>query len=186
MSRLVALLATGAAALAIFPAAASARPHHHGFAGTYPFASALCARAEANRLPKKLAASSDQVKALCATLHSSFLTAQGNFRTAVAGIPSQAKADIAAARSTCLTAKQTHDRAACRAAIKQARLQLRALRLQVRGANVAYHAAVEAARKSFWSSIHALRGGSQVKGDQPSSAGPQSPVVPGDNSLPQS
>jgi hypothetical protein len=165
-------------ALAV-PAAASARPVRHTFDRTYPVASRLCQRAERGKLPPKLAASAGQVNAACATLHASFTVAQTTFGATVAPLRAQARAAIMQARETCRVARQTHDRAACIAARRQARTTLSGLRVQLRTAIRAYRNAIEASRRTFWSTIRSLRGGSGITPDKPTSSTP-----PGTPSLP--
>jgi hypothetical protein len=157
------------------PAGASARPGSRSFAATFPVASGLCAKVANGHTPPRLAASTAQVAAACATLKSSFTTAQNNYTTTVAPILQQANAAIVALRATCKAARAAHDPAACKAARASTRAQLTLLRAQVHAAAVAYHAAVDAARKTFWTTVRALRGASTLTPDK--TVGP-APVTP--------
>jgi hypothetical protein len=166
--------------LAVLPASASARPADRGLRQTFPVASRLCARADAGRLPKRLAASADQVKAACATLHAASTSAQSDLNTTFTPLAQQAGQAIATARSTCQAALASRDRAACKAARDQARQTLAGLRAQLRPALQAYRAAVSAARKAFWTTIHGLRGGAGVAGDSGATASDGAPALPDD------
>jgi inorganic triphosphatase YgiF len=147
------------------PAGASARPGSRSFTATFPIASSLCTRVANGHTPPRLAGSTAQVAAACATLRSSFTTAQNTYTTTVAPLLQQANAAIATLRATCKAARAAHNPAACQTARTQTRALLRSLRAQVHAAAVAYHAAVDAARKTFWTTVRALRGGSTLTPD---------------------
>jgi hypothetical protein len=166
--------------LAVLPATAFARPADRGFRQTFPVASRLCARADAGRLPKRLAASADQVKAACTTLQAAYTSAHSDLSTASTPLVQQAGQALSDARSACQAALASHDRAACRAARDQARQTLKDLRTQLRTAVQAYRAAASAARKAFWTTIHGLRGGAGVPGDSGSVPTSGAPALPGD------
>ena len=158
------------------PAVASARPVKRDFPTTFPHAAVLCAKADAGTLPKGLTASSAQVKAACATLTASFTAAQSTFTTAITPLRAQAKAAVTAAHTACVQARATKDPAACRTARQQARATLRNLATQAKGVTAAYHASVQSARKTFWASIHSLRGGASITPDATVGAGPSSGI----------
>ena len=147
--------------LSLVPATASARTQQQ----TYPVATRLCARADAGKLPKRLAASSDQVKAACAALTTAYTAAQSDFTTATASLTQQTKDAIATARTTCKAAIAAHDRTACQAAVATERQTLSGLRDQRRTATQAYRTALGAARKAFWTTIHGLPGGAGLTAD---------------------
>jgi hypothetical protein len=162
--RHLALLTTACALLAL-PAAASARPANGGFATTYPHAAALCAKAAAGTTPKRLASSAAEVRAACDTLQGDFASSRSAFAATTATLRSQAKTTIATARTACRAARAAKDRAACRAAVKQARLSLRDLRVQLRTAVKARRAALQASRRTFWTAIRSLAGGRTIAPD---------------------
>jgi hypothetical protein len=164
-------LAFAAAALVAAPAA-SAHPGTRGFQRTYPHASRLCAKVANGHTPKRLAASTTQVAGACAQLKSSFTAAQNTYTTTVAPLKQQARDTVKAARATIRQARANHDRASARATRHDARATLRALRKQVREAARAYHVSVDAARKTFWSTVRALRGGTSVTPDKRVGAAP--------------
>ena len=172
------LAAMAVCALLALPAVATAHPAGHGLRGAHPFAARVCARADAGRLPAKLASSADQIKADCATLKTSVTSAQDAFDTAVAPLVQQAKDAIAQAQQTCQTARQSGDRAACQAARQQARTTLQSLRSQLRTAARTYVTALKTARKTFWSAIRSLRGGAAITPDAP-----VDPAPPADTTL---
>jgi len=169
--------------LALVPATAAARPAARSYDQTYPYASRLCARADAGTLPSRLAASADQIKAACTTLNTAFTAAQGDFTTATAPLAQQATDAIDAAKSTCQTAIAAGDRASCRAALQQARTTLRGLRDQLRTALQAYRTAVNGARKAFWTTVRGLRGGAALKPDGTTTAVASAPALPSDAAL---
>jgi hypothetical protein len=187
MLRLRLPLIAALCALLAVPSLAGAHQRHRAFHGTFPHAAALCARTDAGHAPKKLAASTDQVKAACATLRSALTDAKTAYRQAVTPLADQGRAAIRTAVATCRQARANHDRAACRAAVRQARVTLRGLRAQVRTANKAYRAGVQKARVAFWTTIKGLRGGSSVQADGAGSATPPpaAPAIPGDAALPR-
>lgn len=152
----------GCAALAL-PALAGARPLTRGFNATFPVASTLCARVANGHLPPRLAGSVAQVSAACATLRTSFASAQNAYATTVAPLRQQALAAVAARRAAC---RHAGGSVACATARAQTRTVLAGLRAQVRTAALTYHAAVDTARKTFWATIHALPHGASVLADQ--------------------
>ncbi len=162
MSRIRLALAVCAVALIALPTIASARPGHRGFDRTYPHASRLCMKVANGHVPHRLAASSAQVSTACATLRTSFTNAQNAFTTTVAPLRQQAVDAVKALRETCRQAHATNNDAACRQARQDTRAKLKGLRAQVRDAAKAYHTAVDAARKTFWTTIKTLRGGSTM------------------------
>ena len=170
-------------ALALVPAAASAHPGNRTLQQTYPAASRLCARVDAGTLPKRLAASADQLTSACTALQAAFTAAQSDFTTATTPLTQQGSDAVAQAKTACQTALAAHDRATCRQAIQTARTTLRGLRDQLRTALKAYRTAVEGARKAFWVSVHALRGTAGLAGDKPATQAPAAPALPGDGSL---
>lgn len=186
MRKIRTCLLPSAVLIALVPAAAAnAAQPHRGLAATYPHASKLCARVDAGHAPKRIAASADQVTAACQTLDAAYAAAQADFTTATAPLVDQAGTAVSAARTACAQARQAGDRSACRTAIQQAKQTLRGLRVQARGANRTYHAAVVAARKAFWGAIHGLRGGAGLTSDSSTPNAAPSTPLPGDGALPQ-
>jgi hypothetical protein len=70
---------------------------------------------------------------------------------------------VAAERATCRGAQSS---TACKTARAQTRALLASLRAQVRTAALAYHTAVDTARKTFWATIHALPRAATLAADQ--------------------
>lgn len=182
MRKNILALAIVACALLAIPALASARPTARDFNHTFPHAARLCDKAAGGDAPKRLAAASDKVKVACETLHTSFAAAQTTFTAAVAPLRQQATDAMTALRATCETARANHDLATCRAAHERTRETIKSLRTQAREAMLAYHDAIQAARKAFWSTIRELRGGSAVEADR--TAGPDPTVtLPSDSQV---
>ncbi|MGI8902792.1 MAG: hypothetical protein ACR2IP_03860 [Solirubrobacteraceae bacterium] len=160
-------------ALLVLPAAASAFPGHHSFNHrtfnhhnlnhrnfnrTYPHASRLCVNVSVGGGPVLLRPSASQVATLCGTLATSFITAQGTYFSTVTPLRQQAIALVAATRVACAMGPSV----ACTTARTQNLTTLVGLRVQVRTAAVAYRASIQAARHTFWTAIHALRGGAGI------------------------
>jgi hypothetical protein len=176
MNRLLSVLAVAACSALALPAVAGAHPAQRGFGQTFPHASRLCAKVANGHTPKRLAGSTDKVTADCATLKTSFTTAQNDYATTTAPLRQQATDAVKALRATCKTARANHDAAACKSARQSTRTTLQGLRAQVRTAAKAYHASVDAARKTFWASIRALKGGNTVTPDPKVGPGPTTPM----------
>jgi hypothetical protein len=171
MIRRISFLAVAACALVAVPAA-SAHPGQRGFDRTYPHASRLCAKVANGHTPKRLAASATQVTAACTTLKTSFTGAQTAYTTTTAPLKQQGTDAVTALHTTCAQARANHDHAACRSARQSTRSTLKSLRGQVRTAASTYHATVDGARKTFWTTIRALRGGSSLTPDKSVPAAP--------------
>jgi len=62
-------------------------------------------------------------------------------------------------------AHAVHQPRICRQARRQARLTVRADRLVLRAAVLRYRIGIESARRTFWGTIHALRGGTGITPD---------------------
>jgi exonuclease VII large subunit len=157
---------TACAALAA-PAAASAQKPLPTFHRTFPVASGLCAHAAAGKLPKKLQASADQVNQACNTLQAAFTQAQSDLQAAVTPLEQQLTDAVNQAKTACQQARQTHDRAACKQALADARTTAAGLKGQLKTAFANYRNAANAARKAFWTTIRSLRGGASIKPDGP-------------------
>jgi hypothetical protein len=141
---------------------ASAKAGDRTFAQTYPVASGLCAKAVAGTLPKRLAPQAAQVTAACNTLQSAF----GPLQTAVLSAQAQFTAGLAAVKASIQSACATKGQA-CHTARIQGRAQRRNLRALHRLAVKTYYVNIEANRRTFWATIHALRGGHSIKPDKP-------------------
>src|SRR3954469_9687415 len=176
------LLAVAVAALVAAPAA-GARPGTRGFERTYPHASRLCTKVANGHAPKRLAPSSAQVATACATLKSSFTSAQNTYTTTVAPLKQQATDTVKSARATIRTARAAHDRATVQSTRANTRATLKSLRAQVRAAAQAYHVSVDAARKTFWTMIRALRGGTSVTPDSKVGGSAPTTSLPSDTSI---
>jgi hypothetical protein len=182
MSRLRLFVVISACALLAVPAIADARPGKRGFNRTYPHASRLCEKVANGHTPKRLASSTDKVSEACATLKTSFTTAQNDYNTAVGPLKQRGINLLKALRATCEQARADGDQPKCRLARQEARATLKGLAGSVREAAKAYHAAVNAARKTFWTTIKALKGGSTVAADKTVGPDPASPL-PSDQQL---
>jgi uncharacterized protein (DUF2252 family) len=171
-------LAVAAVSLGVAAPSAAAHPQPRGFGATYPLASSLCSRVAAGQTPNRLAADSTQISAACSTLSDSYQQALGTYQTAVAPIASQARATLTAVVAAAQTAEQTQSWTAYRAALAQALSSLAGLRSEERSAQQAYVTAIRAARRAFWTTVHALPGASSLPGDAGTPTIPTSPTVP--------
>lgn len=165
MSRLTRLLVAAVFCVALIVPAISSAKVQRGFNHTFPVASGLCNHATNGHLPKRLAGSSAAVLAACATLRTSFTDAQNTYSTTVGPLKTQGVAALQTLRQTCKDARQAHTPKVCRDARKATRATIQGLRQQARTAAQAYHASVDAARKTFWTTIRALKGGNTVATD---------------------
>lgn len=147
-----------------FTGLASAKAGDRSFEQTYPYASALCTKANNGTLPPRLRASSAQVKNACATLRGGFLPLRANVQAANIALTTGVANDRAAIKAACVKGA---DRATCRQTRRQERLAIQSLRAQHRAAVRLYYTSVEANRRTFWSTIRSLRGGSTVTPDRP-------------------
>jgi hypothetical protein len=173
MSRLTRLTVVAVFCVALMvPAISGAKPGHRGFGQTFPIASRLCNHTTNGHPPKVLAGSVADVLAACTTLHTSFTNAQNAYVTTVGPLQNQAVAALQALRQTCRTAHQNHTPGVCRAARKSTRATIHGLRQQVNVAGQTYHASVDAARKAFWMTIHALKNAASVPADPTVGAAP--------------
>jgi hypothetical protein len=161
MSRLRIGLAVSATVLLCLPAVASARPGQRSFDQTFPVASRLCTNVAAGRGPTRLRPDASQVAGLCSTLETSFTTTQTAYFNTVTPLRQQALALVAQTREACATRPS----ATCKSTRKANRATLAGLRGQVRTAGTTYRTAIEAARKTFWSAIHAIPGASGITAD---------------------
>ena len=168
-------------ALAACVPIASAGSEGRSFERTFPHATKICARADAGTLGDKLKASTDKVKAACATVHASFDAAATAFLTSTSGLKAQAQAAVTATQTACTEPAATDatnptgpGTAACKAAREQQHATLRGLHDQLKAARKAYGDSIKSARHTFWKTIHALKGGSSVSPDSATTA----PVAP--------
>jgi hypothetical protein len=139
---------------------ASAKAGDRTFEQTYPVASGLCAKAVAGTLPKRLEPQAAQVTTACNTLQSAF----GPLQTTVKNAEAQYAAGLAAVKASIQSACVTKG-PACRTARIQGRAQKRNLRVLRHLAVRTYYVNIEANRRTFWATIHALRGGRSIKAD---------------------
>lgn len=168
--------------LLMVPTAASAKPVKQGFGHTYPYASLLCKKAEAGKTPKRLAASTTEIVAACATLRADFTTAQTALKATATTVRQDAAAAVKTLRATCKQARIDKTPATCKAALKAARATVKTLRAQAKTAIKGYHVAVDTARKAFWTTIKALPGATSLKPDTTVPADP-SVSLPTDGEL---
>lgn len=205
LRRIVPACSVTAFALVIAVSPATAKPKAGTFAGTFPVASKLCAKSDAAKLPTKLAASSDQVSAACATLRTGYAATLGTYNTSVTPLKQQASIAVATAKTSCASASAAdlgttlvqpsgghagsgagaaRPSAACRQARAAARTTLHEIRTQVKALTTTYRTSVKAERKTFWATIHSLRGGAAVVAD-PATSLPTPPAhgIPADATL---
>lgn len=145
-------------------AMASAKAGDRTFQQTYPAASALCARATAGQLPKRLEASQAQVIAACTSLQNAFGPLQATVQTATATFATGVASEHAMVKTACAPPR---NRVACRAARTQAHIALIGLRATHRIAVRTYYISIEANRRVFWATIKSLRGGASIHPDAP-------------------
>jgi len=136
-------------------ASAFARTGDRPFVKTYPAASALCVKAESGSLSRKLAPSAAAVSAACDTLGNAFPVLVSTVDAAEATQLSTFSAQKALVAAACR--KPVSDHAACASVRASARATETAARTTEQTAESAFHAAVEANRKAFWSTVSALR-----------------------------
>jgi hypothetical protein len=160
----------GAAALALtatlgLTSVAGASAGAKSFEKTYPVASRLCANIAKGAGPKRLRKSATQVLADCTSLQSSFNAAGATVLSTDASIASARAAEHALTKARC--AGKLEHRQSCVLARHRAVKVLAALERQRIHAARAYYAAVESARRSFWTAIHMLPGGGGLHADAP-------------------
>jgi len=170
-------LAVAAVTLGV-AAPASAHVNPRSYARTYPIASSLCSRVAAGDTPNRLAADAPQITADCSALGNSYEQALSSYQTAVAPIAGQVESTLAAVRAARQTAVQTGSWTAYASAVKQALGTLKGLRSQERVAEQAYVTSICAARRTFWTAIHALPGAGSLPSDTGAPTAPPPPVVP--------
>ena len=141
---------------------ASAKAGHRTFQQTYPYASALCDKATAGTLPKRLAPQSAQVKVACKMLLSAF----GPLQTTVQAAEAKYASDLATVKASIKLACAKKGKA-CRTARIEGRAQKRNLRALRHLAVKTYYVNIEANRRTFWATIRSLRGGKEIKPDRP-------------------
>ena len=159
MRRMLIGSTAAACALALVTAGgAFARAGDRTAAETYPVASALCANARNNVLPTKLTAAKTQVLAACDTL----LNAYGPLVATVDGAEATLLSTLSTQKALVVAAcpRPVANAAACRAARATAISVDRTARATEVAAGMAFHAAVEANRNTFWTTIQSLRSSS--------------------------
>lgn len=157
----------GLALLGLFAASASAEAGARSFDQVYPVASALCAKATAGTLPKRLATSTPQVLAACTILQNGFIQLTATVTAAETTYANERAGERARIEAVCPPTRTRASREVCRTTRITARIANAESLLTRHDAVVAYVTSLEANRVAFWSTIHGLRGGSGVKGDPP-------------------
>jgi hypothetical protein len=157
--------ATVAVALSVVPSAL-ARAGDRTVTQTYPVATALCVKAQANTLPPRLATQAAAVIAACDVLYNGFPP----LVTAVDGAESTFLDTVSAQKSLVAAActKPVTNHPGCRAARLEARGTIKAGRLTTGAAISTFHAGVESNRTTFWTTVQALRSGSASTTSSPS------------------
>jgi hypothetical protein len=141
---------------------------------TFPFATRLCERAQAQQLPRRLQTDAAAVTTACTTLGSTFTTDQ----TALTLGVQQAQASVLLARTQLIPAlklaRQDHDRQAAVTALGIFRGVVHSAVTQRHAAIRLYITSNQAARIAFWGTIRALPGGARLHEDPTT----PTPVVP--------
>jgi hypothetical protein len=146
----------GLSVLAIFAGNAQAVAGARPFNAVYPVASALCAKATAGTLPKRLEASQSQVLIACTTLSGGFTTLTGNVTAAETTYTKTRTTEQADVTAVCPPATSA-GRQTCRTTRLTARATDAQARLTRHDAVVLYSSSVEANRMTFWTTIQGLR-----------------------------
>jgi hypothetical protein len=166
-TRMLAGLGAAIVITLISAASAMALPGARTFAQTYPFASALCVKAQAGSLGKKLEASRDQVLSACATLEQPF----AGLEATVTGAETQYSQTVANEKALVLAAcpqpVTQAERPACRTARLTRRSADSSALLARHDAVVTFVGSIETNRVTFWKTIHSLRGGADLTADPP-------------------
>jgi hypothetical protein len=163
------LAGLGAAIVITLMSAASAMalPGTRTFATTYPFASALCVKAEAGSLAKRLETSRDQVLSACRTLEQPFTGLEATVTSAEAQYSQTVANEAALVLAACPQPVTQAERPACRTARSNRRTADMSALLARHNAVVTFVSSIEANRVTFWTTIHSLRGGAGLTADPP-------------------
>ena len=163
------LAGLGAAIVITLMSAASAMalPGTRTFATTYPFASALCVKAEAGSLAKRLETSRDQVRSACRTLEQPFTGLEATVTSAETQYAQTVANERALVVAACPQPVTRAEHPACRTVRLTRRSADSTALLARHDAVVAFISALEANRVTFWTTIHSLRGGAGVTADPP-------------------
>lgn len=153
------------------PTAALAKPGTRSFQETYPVASKLCSESP---LPGKLQSSATQVATDCTALQNSYNTAVTAGQTAETSFASAVAAARAARQAACVPKPTTFaGKVACLKARLKATKAINSQRVGLRLALKQFHLSIEQARVTFWTAIHALKGGAGIPADTPA---PNAPI----------
>jgi hypothetical protein len=166
-TRLLAGLGTVILMALISAASAMALPGTRTFVQTYPFASALCVKAEAGNLGRRLEPSRDQVLSACTTLKLPFAGLEAPVTSAEAQYSQTVANESALVLAACPQPLTQAERPACRTARSNRRSADSSALLARHNAVAAFTSAVEANRVTFWGTVHSLRGGAGLASDPP-------------------
>ncbi|MGD0980069.1 MAG: hypothetical protein ABR946_01160 [Solirubrobacteraceae bacterium] len=166
-TRLLAGLGTAIVMTLISAASAMALPGTRTFVQTYPFASALCVKAEAGSLGKRLEPSRDPLLNACTTLKLPFAGLEATVTSAEAQYSQTVANESALVLAACPQPLTQAERPACRTARMNRRSADSSALLARHDAVVTFVNAIEANRVTFWSTVHSLRGGAGLAADQP-------------------
>ncbi|MGD0198136.1 MAG: hypothetical protein ABSC56_09565 [Solirubrobacteraceae bacterium] len=144
------------AGLALAGAANAAVAGTQTFDQTYPVASALCAKAPAGTLPKRLEENKAAVITACNTLQDAFGPLQSAVTSAEQQYSSTVASEQAKVHAVCPPTTAA-GRPACRSARQAALAADGAARSTRRAAVLTYHGSVETNREAFWTTISNLR-----------------------------
>jgi hypothetical protein len=141
------------------PGSALARAGDRSFADTYPVASALCVRAAAHpaTLGQKLEPNAAAVVMACQALDGPFLGLESTVDTAEATLLNTIAAQKLLVASACPRPVPASEKAACVMVRGTAHTTDATARSTEQAAVTAFHAAIEANRTTFWSTIGSLR-----------------------------
>jgi hypothetical protein len=163
--RLGSAAAVAAAATFGLSGVAGASAGEKSFAQTYPLASRMCAAMARGEGPKRLRHSSASVLADCATLQANFTAARTAVLAEDASIARARASERSAIRFAC-AGRLDHRPSCVKARHKHGKAIEQLNRQHIQAVHTYYHAA-EAARRAFWTAIHALPGGARVHADAP-------------------
>ena len=156
-TRLFGAAGTAIIATLVFVGSAAAMPGAKTVTQTYPVATALCAKASAGTLGKKLEPKQGDVLMACAALEDPFPTLVTTVTTAETQYSNTIAAQLGLVMAACVTNPTVAERKACRAARSQRKLIDGSARLARSAAVQSYYTSVKSDRSTFWTTINSLR-----------------------------
>jgi hypothetical protein len=156
-TRLFGAAGTAIIATLVFVGSAAAVPGSKTVAQTYPVATALCAKASAGTLGKKLEPHQALVLMACTTLEDPFPTLVMTVTAAETQYTNTIGDQQALVTAACVTNPTVAEHRACRAARKQRKLVDASARFARSAAVQSYYTSVRSDRSTFWTTINSLR-----------------------------